>query len=626
MRVSTTIALAVIAICLGIATAVVDRKEEVDSASAANVLVRFSQEDVSRVVIEKGPSRTVIQRNGTQWFFSEPEQDRVDAGVVKALLDELNHLTVLDVMGEDESQTPTQMGVEGDQAIRISVSGKPEKGDPIKEEFVLGGEAPRANSIYASEGERTVVVDGNPRPWVEQPLTTLRDQRLISAPVETIVQLGIKRSTGELAVQRKLTPPQQNWALIEPVQVWASPAKLDELLAELANLKITEVVSDVPSGEEIPNPLPDDAAVLQIRVFGIEKPLTVYLKQIEAPPVEGAPAMIEARVSDRPSVYRFPSTILTKLPAEADELRDRTLARIPEQFLESIWIQSRIDPDVILRSAPTNEGLRWDVSMNNKLIPANGSQVSELVAGVNEAVIQDFASDLGTDMAGFGLLPPARKITFNLKFPGPPNPDGSAGPQQTMQRVLNLGWKDGDEQRLFANFEGEPYVYELDPSFVSLFPTHPLKWRSLNVLTFHKIHLESITREIAGAEKLKLDYQYQTDTWTANRNGMAVPTLDRAAANRLQERLGSLSCNGWYLSAANAHRALQTPGVTFSIVTKELDPARGEAVRKTHRIILAGTGGDLYYGQLEGSPDVFILSHEKYRDLIRPVTTSRAAQ
>ena len=32
-----------------------------------------------------------------------------------------------------------------------------------------------------------------------------------------------------------------------------------------------------------------------------------------------------------------------------------------------------------------------------------------------------------------------------------------------------------------------------------------------------------------------------------------------------------------------------------------------------------------FYGQLEGSPDVFLVHEDKYRELLRPVTTHRAA-
>ena len=638
MRVSTTIALAVISIILGILIIGFNRGPDFDDAAATNVLARFAPEGVDKIVIEKGPAKVKLLKRG-EWFFAEPEQDRADSQLIAKLLDELNHLSIIDEFGEGEQElTPTQLGVEGDQAIRIQLSGKPEDGDEINSSLVLGAEAPRQNAIYAKRRDGIYVVDGNPRQWVEQPLAMLRDRRLISAPVEAIVQLGITRSTGKLALQRKITPPRQNWALIDPVQVWASPERVEELLTELSGLAIQQVVTADGGETKIPNPLPDDAAVIQLAVFGYEKPLTVYLQQVEAPPVAGAPAIVEARISDRPGVYRFPSLILSKLPTEADEIRDRTLARIPHQFLESIFIQSRIDPDVILRSEPAAEGLRWKVAYNDELFDANRAKVAGLVAGVNEAAIQTFISDGGANFAEYGLQPPARKVTFNIKIPAQPGPDGTSIQPQALTRVLNLGWQQGEEQRLFANWEGEPHVYELDPTFVNLIATHPVKWRSLNVLTFHKIHLDSITRELPGMEKLKLTYDYKTDRWKAMRNGVEVNTLDVLSAARLQDRLGSLRCSSWYFSIANAIKAIDNPSATFTIVTRKLDPAVGEARPKTYVLKLApanmvtpNTSEQLYFGVLEepdsidrGLLEVFLIDHGAYGNLIRPVTTSRA--
>ncbi len=630
MRVITTAILGLVAILLGVVIWAVDHQPALEDQSAvnANVLVRFDQDYVDKITIEKGPVRTVMVKRGGFWFFSEPEEDRVNSGAIAVILDQLNHLSLVDTIeSSDVDLRPEAIGIKGDNALKLTLSGTAgeDSKERVEHSIVLGVEAPRAQSIYAQRGAdgAIFVVDGNPRKWLESPLEALRDSRLVSAPVEGIVQLVVRWSTGEMALQRRITNPPQAWAIAKPLQTWASPDVMDKLLADLAKLRVEEVVGE-SADVKIPNPLPEDSVVLQIQVLGVEKPLTVFLKQVEAPPVEGAPALLEATVSDRPVVFRLQSTVLDQIPKTTDDVRDRTLARIPMAYLDSITIQSRIDPYVYLKSQRMDEGLRWDVKINNKLMPANLAQVASLVSGVNEAAIQGFASDSAEDLTEFGLNPPARRVTFDLRFPGPPNQDGSPGQEQALQRVLNLGWKEGNEQRLFANFEGEGFVYELDPTFVSLIPTHPIKWRSRSVLTFSPFHLRSITREQTGRENLKLDYDYRRDQWKAFRNGGEVSTsLDIAAARRLRDRLGALTSAGWYLSLASAYEALQTPSVKFVIVTNELDPAVGEPRPKTYEVKLAPSSTNVYFGQIEGSPDVFILDHETYRDLIRPVTSSR---
>ncbi|MEM7602229.1 MAG: DUF4340 domain-containing protein, partial [Verrucomicrobiota bacterium] len=371
MRVKTTVILGCVSIGLAIVTASLDRRSTSGkgAASSANVLVRFDPDSVNQIVIEAGTKKTVIERVAGSWFFKAPEVDRVDSRAIKAVLDELNHLAVVDRMAADEEeQSEVMLGLKGDRSIKVSIGGETEKGDSIDETLILGDEAPREGAFYAKldGADGVTVVDGNPRGWLESPLSTMRDRRVLSAPVEAIVQVGIGRSTGEVIVQRRITPPQQEWAIAKPLEAWADREKLDSLLSDLARLTIEEVFTESKSDEPIPNPLPDDAAVLQVRVYGIEEPLTIYLKQVEEPAVEGAPARIEARMSDRPGVYRLSSQILSSLPSKANDLRDRTLARIPMSFLNSVTIESRIDPRVFLKSESEGDRMSWDVMVNDK--------------------------------------------------------------------------------------------------------------------------------------------------------------------------------------------------------------------------------------------------------------------
>lgn len=630
MRIISTAILGVIAIALGVVIYFVDREPEVGDRAAdlAQVLVRFDSQLVDSIAIEKGVSKTTLVKRGGVWFFSSPETDRVDGEIVNGILDQINHLDILDEIERNEDLTPQQMGVVGDQAIQITFSGVKAKDskERVENSVILGAAAPRTNSLYAKRKEQDTVfvVDGNLRQWVEQPLGTLRDRKIVGAPVDRVVQLVIRQSTGEIALQRKITSPPQPWAIASPLQTWASEEKLDKLLADLGGLEIREVLTDANPAEAIPNPLPDDSVVLQMMVFGFDKPLTLYLKKIESDE-EGLP-LLEARVSDRPAVYRLRSSFLESLPANANEVRDRTLARLQMPYMDSIVIQSRIHPLVYLKNDRSSGGQNWQVKLNNKLVPANFAEVVSLIDGINETAILDFASDNATDLAGYGLAPPARRITFKMIYPGAPREDGSSGPVQEIDRVLNLGWKEGEEQRLFANFEGEKYVYELDPSFGSLIPTHPIKWRSLNVLSFNQMRLQSITRDVVGMEKLKLTYDYRRDSWEAVRNGVDVRrTLDVPSARRLRDRLGALTADGWYLSLGPAYEALKNPSSSFSIVVKELDRATGDSNDVTYQVKFAESTSNIYFGQIEGSNDVFYLDHSSYSDLIRPVTSGRAA-
>lgn len=638
MRLATTAVLGATALALGAAIHRVDHQPAIGKRAAdlAKVLVRFDPGTVDRITVERGTAKTVLVKQEGAWFFAESEQDRVDATLAVALLDRLNHLGIVDDLDKGgDAPDPVALGIAGDHAIRVTVSGPGGEGDKaVEERLVLGVEAPRTGSIYARRedgGPGVFVVDGNPRPWLESPLAALRDRKLLAAPVAAVDQLVIRQASGEVALQRRITPPQQDWALAAPIVSWADREAMDRLLAAVAALQIEEVVKDAPASEAIPSPLPADAAVLQMRIHGVPQPLVLYLRKVGG---EGeGTAVIEARASDRPAVYRLKSDFLATLPRSPNDLRDRTLARLPFEALESIRIQSPVDPDVDLRVERRGPGVSpsWRVALNSKLLPANAAEVNSLVASVNEAAIQRFVSDEVGDLAEYGLNRPQRRIHFHLKFPGGPGADGSPSEARELRRVLNLGWKEGEEEHLYANFDGEPHVYELDPTFLNLVPTHPVKWKSLNVLTFNPMHLKSITREMPEQEMLKLDYDYRLDQWQASLNGVEVtPRLDILSARRLRDRLGSLTASDWYLTLGPAYEALRTPSATFRIVTSELDRAINEAV-DTIRILevapsplkMPQTNESLYFGRIAGEPDVFFLDRATYGDLIRGVTTAR---
>jgi len=632
MRPLTTGILGALVVAFAVAIHWIDRPPDSGAGAAqrANVLVRVPVETVSRVEIEQGPSKVVIERRGEAWFFASPEEDRVDARLVAALLDELNHLGIVDSLRPGEGElSPVRLGLQGDEAIQVLLAGEDERGRGLEERLVIGLAAPRSGAIYARRGgeETAYVVDGNPRRFLETPLLALRESRLLSAPVEGIVQLGLRRSGFEAALHRRVTPPRQDWALSKPLDAWADPETMDRLLAELASLRIEEVMTGEEAGLRLPDPIPDQAVVFQVQVFGVEQPLTLYLHEVEPPPVEGAPATLEARVSDRPGVYRLQSTLLDRLPSEANGLRNRKLAAIPESYLEQVVIQSPADPNVILRSQRSGERVHWAVSLNNKLVPANQGEISRFLEGLNEAAILDFAADDTEGKADFGLVPPDRRITFHLKFPSPPGPDGSPGQVRELERVLDLGWSsEGETRRLYANFLDEPFIYELDPTVMSLVATHPLHWRSLGILSVNPYHLRSITRETFGEEKLRLEYNYQLDSWKALRNGVEIATLDPMAARRLRDRIGSLTATRWLVSLGNAYEALQSPSLRFTVVTSELDPAIGQAAERSYQIQFAPATATHYYGQVDGSPDIFMIDYGTYRELKSTVTGTRAVE
>ncbi|MDP4849624.1 MAG: hypothetical protein NWQ95_04680, partial [Verrucomicrobiales bacterium] len=119
MRIITTAILAGTVIALAVATYFVDREPSAGerAAARANVLVRLDIDGLDRIAIEKGGMKTLLVKREGFWFFSEPQEDRVDATVILTLLDKLNHLGVVDtISGGESGMSPEQIGLSGDTA------------------------------------------------------------------------------------------------------------------------------------------------------------------------------------------------------------------------------------------------------------------------------------------------------------------------------------------------------------------------------------------------------------------------------------------------------------------------------------------------------------------------------
>ncbi|MCB1237971.1 MAG: DUF4340 domain-containing protein, partial [Verrucomicrobiae bacterium] len=480
------------------------------------------------------------------------------------------------------------------------------------------------------------VVDGNPHSLLDDPVLALRDPRLLPWQPDRVVQLTLKTARGEIEVRRKITPPVAGWTLVRPLQTRANTDLLERTLTSLATVRAESIEPAASPPGPPPNPVPDGHLVFELRSLGEENPLTVYLSPADGGKTDGTPGagskepLLEAKIADRPAVFRLRSRLLAEMPESPNAFRDHSLARIPPALVFGIGIRSPDNPPVELKSTRTPDGVRWYSARNGEEEPANVARVARLIKAINEEPVVDFVSDSAARLEEFGLASPALQVAFNLFQIRPETaPDGApaadAGKVGVEKKVLLLGSK--DEYTLYANFVGEPYIYEINRSFSNYLPRHPLKWKDLRVLSFNPISLQYIERTRKGGPAIRLEYDYKRDTWTANEAGEDLTgLLDASAARQLRDTLGSLAAADWLTSLPIAYQALETPSVTFRIGVKSIDKATGDARVVTHELKFAPAGGELFYGQIDGAADaIFTLDSKTYRDLVQPLTQTRVA-
>ena len=628
----TTIVLGVLALILSMAITAVENSPRVGGAEDSRLL-RFDETIVSAVEISGRGETVVLQNIGGFWQFAKPYPDRIHPPAMRSFLAQLNELRVLDRLDQSEltgERSPVNLGLSGKDAWKLTVHHRSKESKSRSSVVLIGNPAPRENSVYASlpgKKKGAFVIDGNPRAILEAPYAALRERQLISSPEGHLVQIALKTAQSEMVLQRIIKDGMRgSWTLVRPFQAAADQEKVQKLIHALLRLQIFEADAKAPPSVQIPEPIPDDALLVQLGVLGSEKPLVLFLKTVPDPAGDLGPPLLSARISDRPAAYLLHSSILNEIPDSAGRLRDRRLGRIPEKALKSIVILTRGKPEVVLTNQRSQGGVSWSVkTISGKFVPANHARITRLIDQMNSPVILDFVES--KDFASYGLNPEEMRIGFTFSLSGQPREDGSPAPGEAFERVLRLGWKGEETRRLFANYLNETEVFELDPVFLSAIPAHPIKWRSLRVLAFNPFHVVSIHRVITGDEELNLQYNKVRDSWTGTRNGTNVSEhIDRVMANALRDRLSSFRCRSWNLDVATAYEALKNPTATFTIETSEHDRAVNDVRIVTRKLTLARVpqpnGGVLVFGRIDDNLDVFFVDELLYRALVNRVTGS----
>ncbi len=630
MRKLTTIILGAASLILSIVIYAVERSPQSGVGGSGHQLIRFDEKKVQTVTLSRGGQSVNIKRLGEHWFFTEPEAERINTNSMAALLDQLNHLLILDQLESSElvnEMAPANLGLVGDEALIVAIQALWD-GKLKSDTIVIGRAASRSNSVYASivNGKKVggvSIVNGNPHEILDDPYGTLIERQLVNIPANGMDQVAIKTSRSGVVVQRKLIEGgnQTPWSIIQPTKTSADQARVEELIASLLALQISEKETMETAPVPIPNPLPDNSALIQFGILGSEKQIVLYLEKTPIQTDTFGPPLLTARISDRPGKYRLNSQILDSLNLTTTSLRDRRLGKIPESVLESIAIRREIPAaEVFLKPERKPGGVNWNVLINERWISANDSQINRLIQEMDKPVILDFVEN--AKLADYGITKEAAlELRFNFRLPGQVKPDGSVGESEIFTKVLRLGWLPGESKRLFGNFLGETNIYELPPGFASLIPTHPIKWKSLRAMNFERWNLRGISKETKGQPKIELEYMNNLGIWKATSGGVDVSNqLDNAMADSLRDRLSSLKAVSWNLNVAEAYKLLEIPDTIFTIKTEELDPATNEVVLKTSSLRLVESGG-FVHGQVDDSPDLFIMDREKYKQLLKPLTS-----
>ncbi len=614
-----------------------------EAEGSSRLLVPISGESLKRIRITSQMGDLSIDRKDYGWKLMKPVDDHADPNLISSLADKLARLTIRETIDRDEIGGKkiklSRLGLSESELIEVKL-----EFDGDRESLVLhfGAQGPLQGTIYVrmpdSEKRRDVyVVDGDFRNWIADPKTVLRDRRLFRVDPGEIESYVVETENGVMSLKREPNAPR--WYVERPLKARANDDIAYSILDELSKLEIDEFLDPRAAATAgLATSTGPDMAIFRLEEQSGDQ-ITVRLREREND--NGEVSML-ATVSGRDAVFRIDNNLVSRLPKNINQMRYPKLADINLATVARVQIETPLD-SVDLRRL-RDSGNSWSLVVGGQIQRANQEKVDQLLAALNSETIVEFRSDTAARLDEYGLDRPMAQVAITTSTvdgveldlysaqvaeaqKAGRDPESIEKPNiEINTRTVRFGRKSGI--LLNAKFDDEPFVYAIDPAFLSLYlPTHPIAWRGLDLLGFELLSVQAIEISEAGMPDLKLFYNYLHGKWTGVLGKERVDEMiDGRLAERLAAHLGRFSARQWLTgSRQDAYRALSNPSMQLQIKLQK--PSIGQDNPNPVGIVSikfapATITGDRianYFGQFEGHPDVFILDGTDYDRIAAPV-------
>lgn len=614
MRAKTTLLMILIAAVLGGAIVGVDHwfPSTREADQLRDKPLQFESAKVDRIEVGLKDASLTLVREGAFWRVAAPFQDLAAAERVQRLLDAMQSTEWLEPLmrGEFEEAEWAKTGL-ADSGVSVLLLSE---GRPVSRCW-FGSQAALEGSYYAAipdkkEGERKYFMVRSSVPvLLQSPVQEWRDPKLLQLPVNSISKVIL--STDATVIELSRNSPKDPWRLMKPLQTRAGDEKVTELLSTLLNLEIGALPANAstPATTSPGAADPSTPSVNELKVtvvaHGAEKPFEMTLSRPEP-----NQQTTRASVSHRSPVFTVSSKTLQSLWAQPNDLRDDRLAHLEEQAVAAIRIESRVLPPVLL----TREGGTWLLERHGKREPANGERVAALFESFNTQRIREFAADSAANLASFGL-----DVPF-LTFSWTPVSAGATTDAEAGGNAILFG--QDEKGSIFAKVADEPFVYRVSASLLNGLPPDGAKWKGLTVLHFSQFALRRVSISYQASPPVVLDHNPVTAEWSGSVAGKDITRLiDRVKADRLASELSNFQAQEWASERAAGLEALKNPAIRLQVSLGEPGKEKSPVNETVLNFAPTQPGMEtaIFYGQLEGSPDVFFVTREYLRKVLATV-------
>ena len=297
---------------LGLADVVAHHTGPADAADLPRIEA-VALEEATRLVLDRGDDRVVIERRGEDWYLTTPWEFRADRALVVALLKTLRKGVDMELRVDEGDLEP--YGLSGMAAIRVQVEGAD---GPLADLVVGFNTAGGATFVRFPDDEAVYRAHIGGRHRFERPAAAWRDHMVLGTNPDGVSGLRLVLPDGQLVLQREVEldasdrPQPGPWFEVRGFDI--DQARADELASSLATLRASEILSaEHPAGLETP--------VAQV---GVDLVSGASVSLAFGRTADGT----FAQRSDGPEVFRVAGSVADRLRAPVRTWEDRTLLTV----------------------------------------------------------------------------------------------------------------------------------------------------------------------------------------------------------------------------------------------------------------------------------------------------------
>jgi len=571
----------------------------------------FSANQVKHIRLGANGKSAAFTLTSNGWQATSPWTDRMDPRAAVAIINFTLGMRVEDIAPKDEID-PAKVGL-AENSINIRLEdenqtplAKYKLGRVSSWKAELEGRDQPVPTLYVrprdeNHNDHIYLCTGDITPLFKDGLKFLRDHRPFYFNPIALEKIRIRSQQGDLTLGR--ATPESPWRIVKPLDLPTDTRAIKSLIEGIYELQAVKV-SDRAA---VTLPASDEAIKtnqIALTPFGSQSETILDIFPPETPESRDVKAIVNNRpdtVFDLPLKPEPGLTSLADLPLAVNELRDPTLTHLNIQSLSAIAIQPATGREILISRTPPQP---WMASVDGQAFEANQGNLFALLEAVTTTRAIEFVSDAATDFTPWGLDRPF----LTLRFLGQNN------------QALELRFGLNNSGSYFVNRLGTPTVMRVDSSLIQAIAIRPHEWHHARLWSLNRYHLKSILCQQAADAPLILKYNFNLETWSAERDGKDLsPVLSPTRANFMLSNLEGLNVKRWLATDdEGARAALTTPSLTFTIFEKTVDEDDNDTGVSIRTLTLAPAPGNnpgFYYGQLNTEAHPFLLDAPTYQKI-----------